>query len=95
MGNTLKMDKQDLLERLFKTGWSNRKIKRTTGIHRRTVAKYRKEGALRQSGSTTADNSLSNSKPTLEKALSDIQNAPLVGDIKCPPGQVGHFAHRP
>ena len=25
MGNTLKMDKKDLIKRLFKTGWSNRK----------------------------------------------------------------------
>jgi len=34
MGNTLKMDKQEVLKRIFGLGWSNRKINRSTGIHR-------------------------------------------------------------
>ena len=91
MGNTLKMDKQDLLGRLFKTGWSNRKIKRTTGIHRRTIAKYRKDWADRQSESSTGCSRESNNEQRLEKDLPDNQNTPLEGVSKCPPGQVVHF----
>ena len=42
MGNTLRMDKKDLIKRLLALGWSNRKINRSTGIHRDTVSNYRK-----------------------------------------------------
>ena len=91
MGNTLKMDKQDLLGRLFKTGWSNRKIKRTTGIHRRTVAKYRKDWERIQSSSTADNINTPDSQANHPKKQSDIQNAPLEGASKCPPSQVGHF----
>ena len=42
MGNTLKMDKQELIKRLFGLGWSDRKINRSTGINRRTLSRYRK-----------------------------------------------------
>ena len=43
MGNTLRMDKKDLIRRLLTLGWSNRKINRSTGIHRDTVSIYRKQ----------------------------------------------------
>ncbi len=91
MGNTLKMDKQDLLGRLFKTGWSNRKIKRTTGIHRRTIAKYRKDWEDKQADSDAGCSSSSNGKQSFENDSLTIQNAPLEGNNKCPPSQVAHF----
>ncbi len=91
MGNTLKMDKQDLLWRLFKTGWSNRKIKRTIGIHRRTVAKYRKDWERKQSSSTADISNHPDSQANHQKEQSKNQNAPLEGASKCPPGQVVHF----
>jgi len=89
MGNTLKMDKQDLLGRLFKTGWSNRKIKRTTGIHRRTIAKYRKDWKSKQMDFIASDCSPSNSKQSLENDSINIHNAPLEGASKCPPTPTG------
>ncbi len=91
MGNTLKMDKQDLLGRLFKTGWSNRKIKRTTGIHRRTIAKYRKDWEGKQADSDINCSSSTVSKQRLENDSLTIQNAPLERDSKCPPSKVVHF----
>ena len=91
MGNTLKMDKQDLLGRLFKTGWSNRKIKRTTGIHRRTIAKYRKDWEGSQTDSDANCSSSSASTQSLENDSFTIQNAPLDRDSKCPPSKVVHF----
>ena len=91
MGNTLKMDKQDLLGRLFKTGWSNRKIKRTTGIHRRTIAKYRKDWEGKQTDSDINCSDSTVSKQSLENDSLTIQNAPLDGGSKCPPSKVGHY----
>lgn len=41
MGNGLKMDKKQILNGLFRLGWSNRAINQETGIHRETVKKYR------------------------------------------------------
>jgi len=85
------MDKQDLLGRLFKTGWSNRKIKRTTGIHRRTIAKYRKDWEGSQTDSDANCSSSSASTQSLENDSFTIQNAPLDRDSKCPPSKVVHF----
>ena len=91
MGNTLKMDKRDLIERLFKTGWSNRKVNRTTGINRRTLSKYRKDiDAKRTISETDDDHHIANEQHPVNDALTS-QNAPLMGDSKCPPGQEAHF----
>ena len=40
MSNTLKMEKQILIQQLLTLGWSYRKIEAETGIRRETVAKY-------------------------------------------------------
>lgn len=42
MANVLRMDKKRFIEGLVGLGWSDRRIQRETGIHRITVAKYRR-----------------------------------------------------
>ncbi len=91
MGNYLKMDKQDLLQRLFQAGWSNRKIKRTTGIHRRTIAKYRQVWYRQVKASEGDHNSHTSGELSLSDGQVADQNAPFCGVPKCPPGGVGHF----
>lgn len=41
MSNVLGMDKQKVLQGLFKLGWSDRRINKETGIHRKTIRDYR------------------------------------------------------
>ena len=91
MGNTLKMDKHDLIKRLFKAGWSDRKINRSTGINRRTLSKYRKTYASKQTGLESDDDRHTDGEVSLVNDSLTSQNAPLIGDSKCPPGQVAHF----
>ncbi len=91
MGNTLKMDKKDLIKRLFKTGWSNRKINRSTGIHRHTISRYRKKWELDQVVATARECDHSSSNPATSEAEILGQSVPLEGVSKCPPGQVVHF----
>lgn len=40
MANTLKMEKQILIQQLLELGWSYRRIQRETGIRRETISKY-------------------------------------------------------
>jgi transposase len=91
MGNTLRMDKKDLIKRLISYGWSNRKINRSTGIHRDTISNYRKKWEQEISGS----NSITAGQPSNDENTSDsenvIQNRPPEGDSKCPPSEVAHF----
>lgn len=42
MGNVLRMDKKHVIEGFLGLGWSDRRIQRETGVHRMTVAKYRR-----------------------------------------------------
>ena len=91
MGNTLKMDKHDLIQRLFKAGWSDRKINRSTGINRRTLSKYRKTYAIKRTSSQSDDDRHTDGEQRFTSAPLISQNAPLIGDSKCPPGQVAHF----
>jgi len=43
MGNALRMSEKDILISLFRLGWSNRRISRETGFHRKTIRRYRKD----------------------------------------------------
>ena len=91
MGNTLRMDKKDLIRRLLALGWSNRKINRSTGIHRDTVSMYRKNWQ-QEHAALEADNRVqlsSDSTPAEAENLS--QSVPPTGGSKCPPSQVAHF----
>ncbi len=89
MGNTLKMDKIAVLNRLFEAGWSNRKINNTIGINRRTVSRYRFEWEQqKRSEADVKDHNDHNGKQVTE-AKDLVQNAPLGGCnkwciLKCP-----------
>lgn len=43
MSNVLRMEKQQLVQSFIRLGWSDRRITRETGIHRKTVQGYRKQ----------------------------------------------------
>ena len=73
MANTLKMEKQLLIEQLLKLGWSYRKIQQETGIRRETASKY-DANHPRYSNKSKAAN-----VPTDSPAM-DFENRP-----KCPP----------
>jgi len=84
MGNTLKMDRIELLNRLFKQGWSIRKINRSTGIHRSTISSYHRrwlKAARHQKSKSEHKNFIGHGDP------GQVQSVPL----KCPPGGVVHF----
>jgi len=91
MGNTLRMDKKDLIKRLLALGWSNRKINRSTGIHRDTVSIYRKQWKQEHTAIEVDNSDQSSSDPTANKSEYLSQSVPPTGDSKCPPGQVAHF----
>jgi len=44
MGNVLRMEKRQQIQALTALDWSVRRISRETGIARRTVMRYRREG---------------------------------------------------
>ena len=80
MSNVLGMGKQQILQGFFRQGWSNRQIRRETGIHRRTIAKYRKRFQNAPKVLTDSPGVLSQNAP---KVLTDSmgqadQNAPNV-----------------
>ncbi|MEA3287380.1 MAG: IS21 family transposase [Candidatus Marinimicrobia bacterium] len=91
MGNTLGMDKKDLIERLFATGWSNRKINRSTGIHRDTVSAYRKKWQQELTALEADRSAQSSSDSTTNKTENLSQSVPPTGGSKCPPSKVAHF----
>lgn len=43
MSNVLRMENQQILKWFFRLGWSDRRISRETGVHRTTIAGYRKQ----------------------------------------------------
>ena len=79
MGNTLKMDKQELIKRLFGLGWSDRKINRSTGINRRTLSKYRKTYASKRTSSQSDDDRHTDGEQRFISAPLISQNVPLIG----------------
>jgi len=91
MGNRLKMEKREVLIRLFVRGWSNRKIHNAIGIHRDTIARYRSEWQQKQR------------PPDNDKTPEKITNPCDPGDgftvesgpPKCPPMGVAHFEVTP
>jgi len=91
MGNTLKMDKIEVLNGLFKAGWSNRKINDAIGINRRTISKYRARWNEPHRKNTNQFIQPSTSKLTDRERQNQSQNTPLDRDTKCPPGEVVYF----
>lgn len=91
MGNTLKMDKIDVLYRLYEAGWSNRKINNTIGINRRTVSRYRNKWR-KQKRLDGGHKDLSTNPGYIKSATKSLlQNAPSGGGNKCPPDKVVYF----
>ena len=84
MGNTLKMDKIAVLNRLFELGWSNRKINNTIGINRRTVSRYKFEWEKQKRSKADAKDHNDHNGKQVTAAKDLVQNAPLGGGNKCP-----------
>jgi transposase len=90
MANRIKMVQQELLISLFKQNWSDRKIHKTIGLHRKTISRYRKEW-LASKPETNASHSVSVYKTSVhEEDSGSVQNAPY-GQNKVPTGEVVHF----
>jgi IS30 family transposase len=64
MANVLKVQEQDSIRHLAAAGWSIRRIARQLGLDRKTVRRY-----LRESGSATAESSVSKSPPYFDRRL--------------------------
>lgn len=91
MGNALRMDKRDLIIRLFDSGWSNRKINKAMGIHRKTISDYRKAWEAIKDNEEPEYPVSSDKKGDPLDGEFQLQNVPPRGKIKCPPGRVVHF----
>lgn len=91
MVNALKMEKRDLIIRLFNSGWSNRKINKATGIHRKTISDYRKAWEAIKDNEEPEYPISSDRNSESMKGDSQNQNVPPETKIKCPPGRVVHF----
>ncbi len=90
MANGLKMVQKELLFTLFSQDWSIRKINVATGIHRKTITRYRDEWRhLRDKNSQSSDESLTSNPVTLKGQLS-VQSVPL-GPNEVPTDKVVHF----
>ncbi|MFQ5603446.1 MAG: hypothetical protein ACE5HS_09285 [bacterium] len=79
MANRLKMVQKELLFTLFSLSWSDRKINSAIGLHRATIARYRKEWQQ-----------LQKEKPPQNTQLASTDSAP--NSVPCqaetvPPGQ--------
>jgi transposase len=90
MSNRLKMVQKEYLFLLFSNNWSNRKIKKATGIHRTTIAGYRKE--YLKSIEKESEKDPQNSNPDFNTIASTdaLQNVPLDAS-QVPTDKVVHF----
>ncbi len=91
MGNTLKMDKIKVLNRLYKSGWKDRKINRATGIDRRTISKYRIKWNDEKRSKTDVNDPNDQNGDHVKEVKYLNQNTPFDGGNKCPPGEVVYF----
>ncbi len=89
MSNRLKMVQKELLFSFFSQKWSNRKINKATGIHRKTISRYKKEWKKNQN--LDLQNSSENISKTEQKLTNEeFQNVPP-DENNCPPIGVVHF----
>ena len=90
MANRLKMVQKELLFALFAQNWSNRKINNTLGIHRKTIAQYKKEWLENSPQSDPPDPSPK--PPNIITSSSEItpESVPL-DENKVPTEGVVHF----
>ena len=87
MSNELKMERKMILYQLFALGWSERKISENTGIHRKTVHRYRliyQQTQLEEELRKSSTDSVINQTETTEEI---IQSVPP----EVPTGKMVHF----
>ena len=95
MGNTLKMEKQEIINQLIEKGWSNRKINKATEIDRRTISKYRRIRSEREKQESDSDSDKQEQTYVNQEVCNSSQNAPLLGTNKCPPTHQMHPVSHP
>ena len=87
MSNELKMERKMILYQLFALGWSERKISENTGIHRKTVHRYR---LIYQQAQLEKEHNNSSAEPVIDQVQTGekiIQSVPL----EVPTGKMVHF----
>lgn len=89
MSNRLKMVQKELLFSFFSQKWSNRKINKATGIHRKTISRYKKEWEKNQN--LNLQNSSENLSKTEQKSTSENFQSVPPDENNCPPIGVVHF----
>lgn len=90
MANRLKMVQKELIFTLFSQDWSIRKINIATGIHRKTIAKYRDEWQRLQNENSPLNGQLSVSNPSPMNGRLSAQSVPPEQN-KVPTDKVVHF----
>jgi transposase len=83
------MVQKQLLHKLFSENWSARKINRATGIHRKTIAQYKKEWQKNQQLKNSASVQRT-SLPASDACHHHLQNVPP-DEKQVPTGEVVHF----
>ena len=90
MANRLKMVQKELLFTLFNQSWSDRKINSAIGIHRATIARYRKEWQQSQKEKYPSDIPLPAADSAQNPTRPTVENVPP-GQNKVPTEEVVHF----
>ena len=84
------MEQQENFFLLFKATRLVCKIQRVTGIHRKTISRYRKKWEEQERVSAKKNEPLWTSDLSRETACKDAQSVPPP-ENKCPPAGVVHF----
>ena len=90
MANRLKMVQKELLFTLFSQDWSIRKINVATGIHRKTISRYRDEWQRLQDEKSQCGDKPPASTPATVKGRLSSQSVPP-GQNKAPTDKAVHF----
>ena len=90
MANRLKMVQKELLFSLFAQNWSGRSINKATGLHRTTIARYRKAWQQDQNNKSPSDIDLSPSVSREDSTPKPSENVPP-GQNEVPTEGVVHF----
>lgn len=90
MSNRLTMVQKEFLMLLFSQNWSDRKIKKATGIHRLTISRYRQEYLQSRGAGSEKNQPSPNPDPSVNSDTNALQNVPP-GPIPVPTDEVAHF----
>lgn len=89
MSNRLKMVQKELSFSFFSQKWSNRNINKATGIHRKTIARYKKQWQKNQNLNQQC--SFEDLSKTEQKSISENFQSVPPDKNNCPPTGVVHF----